>query len=108
MSGNPSKPAIPAWQRAQQQPLNPNTVAPSANDADVTDKSTSDQEEPSAKEETQDPAPEQSNTEDAPLSPEERAQQLEIVRASLEDPGVKDEPVERKREFLEAKGIAKT
>jgi hypothetical protein len=40
------------------------------------------------------------------LTAEERAQQLEIVRAFLEDPGVKDEPIDRKREFLEAKGIS--
>ena len=106
MSGNSSKPAIPAWQRAQQQPLNPSTDASAAKNADVTDKSTTDQEEPSTTEETQDSAPEHSNTEEVALSAEERAQQLEIVRAFLEDPGVKDEPIERKRGFLEAKGIS--
>lgn len=106
MSGNSSKPTIPAWQRAQQQPLNPSTDASTAQDADVTDKSTSSEEQATTSEEAQEPAPEHSPTEDAPLSPQERAQQLEIVRAFLEDPGVKDEPIDRKREFLEAKGIA--
>jgi hypothetical protein len=107
MSGNSSKPAIPAWQRAQQQqPLNPSTDASTAQDADVTDNTTPDQEESATRVEAQEPSPESSNTDDAPLSAEERAQQLEIVRAFLEDPGVKDEPIERKREFLEAKGIS--
>ena len=103
MSGNSSKPAIPAWQRANQQPLNPSTDASTAKDADVTDNNAP---EPATTEETQEPAPEQSNPNDAPLSAQERAQQLEIVRAFLEDPGVKDEPIDRKREFLEAKGIS--
>ena len=106
MSGNSSKPAIPAWQRAQQQPLNPSTDASTVKDADVTDKSTTEQEQPTTTEETQDLTSEPSNTEDAPPSAEERSQQLEIVRAFLEDPGVKDEPIERKRGFLEAKGIS--
>ena len=106
MSDNSSKPAIPAWQRAQQQqPLNPSTDAPTAQDTDVTN-STSDERASATAEEIQDPTPDQSNTEDAPLTAEERAQQLEIVRAFLEDPGVKDEPIDRKREFLEAKGIS--
>jgi hypothetical protein len=105
MSGNSSRPAIPAWQRAQQQPLKPSTE-PSAKHADVTDDRTASQEELIATEETQEVTSEASNTEDAPLTAQERAQQLEIVRSFLEDPGVKDEPIERKREFLEAKGIA--
>lgn len=103
MSGNSPKPAIPAWQRANQQPLNPSTDASSAKDGDVTDTNAP---EPATTEETQESAPDQSNPEDAPLSAQERAQQLEIVRAFLEDPGVKDEPLDRKREFLEAKGIS--
>ena len=106
MTGNASKPAIPAWQRAQQQPLNSSADASTAQDADVTDKSTSGEEQPITPEQSQEPAQEHPNTEDAPLSPEGRAQQLEIVRAFLEDPDVKDEPIDRKREFLEAKGIA--
>jgi hypothetical protein len=106
MSDSSSKPSIPAWQRAQQQqPLNPSTDAITAQDADMTNK-TSGEEEPATTEETQESTPEQPNTEDAPLTAEERAQQLEIVRAFLEDPGVKDEPIDRKREFLEAKGIS--
>jgi hypothetical protein len=106
MSGNSSRPTIPAWQRAQQQPLKPTTDAPNVQDTDVTDNSTPGQEEPVATEETQDPTSASSSAEDVPLTAEERAQQLEIVRSFLEDPGVKDEPIERKREFLEAKGIA--
>ncbi|KAM0701137.1 hypothetical protein Q7P35_011498 [Cladosporium inversicolor] len=105
MSDNSSKPAIPAWQRAQQQPLNPSTDAPTAQDADVTN-STSDERASATTEEAQDSTTEHSNTKDAPLTAEERAQQLEIVRAFLDDPGVKDEPIDRKREFLEAKGIS--
>lgn len=105
MSGNSSRPAIPAWQRAQQ-PLRPSADSSPTQDADAKDNSTSGQDEAAATEGTTDPTLEQSNTEDAPLSAEERAQQLEIVRSFLEDPGVKDEPIERKREFLEAKGIA--
>jgi hypothetical protein len=106
MSDNSSKPAIPAWQRAQQQqPLHPSTEASPAQDADVTN-STPGEQASATTEETQDSTPEQPSTEDAPLTAEERAQQLEIVRAFLEDPGVKDEPIDRKREFLEAKGIS--
>lgn len=104
MSGNSSRPAIPAWQRAQP-PLRPSADPSPTQDADAKDNSTSGQDEPTTTEIT-DSTPEQSSTEDAPLSAEERAQQLEIVRSFLEDPGVKDEPIERKREFLEAKGIA--
>ena len=106
MSGNSSRSAIPAWQRAQQQPLQSNTDASSTQDADKTDNSIPDRGESSPTEETQESTLEHPHTEDAPLSAEERAQQLEIVRSFLQDPGVKDEPIDRKREFLEAKGIA--
>lgn len=105
MSDGSSKPVIPAWQRAQQ-PLKPSSDSPTVPDADAKDNAIADQEESTPTDEAQESTRDQSNTEDAPLSAEERAQHLEIVRSFLQDPGVKDEPIDRKREFLEAKGIA--
>jgi hypothetical protein len=105
MSGNSSKPVIPTWQRGQQ-PLKPASDPPTTRDADAKDDSISSQEELDRTKEIEDSTPEKLISENAPLTAEERAQQLEVVRAFLQDPGVKDEPIERKREFLEAKGIA--
>jgi hypothetical protein len=105
MSDNSSKPAIPAWQRAQQ-PLQPSSDTPAARDVDAKDNDIASQEEPTLTDEAQESHSNQTSTEDVSLSTEERAQQLEIVQSFLQDPGVKDEPIDKKREFLEAKGIA--
>lgn len=105
MSGNSSKPAIPAWQRAQQ-PLKSSSDMPTAPDADAKDNDIADQEESTPTDGARESTSDQSTTEDTPLSAEERVQQLEIVRSFLQDPGVKDEPIDKKREFLAGKGIA--
>jgi hypothetical protein len=103
-----NKPGIPAWQRAQQ-PLQSTTLPPTsqpAEDAETKDNDTTVTEQSNVQKESQETASEEPNTQDVTLSAEERSQQLEIVKSFLEDPGVKDEPVEKKREFLESKGIA--
>jgi hypothetical protein len=105
MSDNSPKPAIPAWQRAQQ-PLKTSSDSPTARDADAKDNDIDGQEVSTPTDEVEESTSNQSSADDVPLSAEERAQQLEVVRSFLQDPGVKDEPIDKKREFLEAKGIA--
>jgi len=103
-----NKPSIPAWQRAQQ-PLQSTTPAPATQptkDAETKANDTTVPEQSNAQQEDQENAAKQPSTPEAVLSADERSQQLEIVKSFLEDPGVKDEPVEKKREFLESKGIA--
>ena len=103
-----NKPTIPAWQRAQQ-PLQSTTPPPTtqpAENAETKDTDTAVPEQPDAQQEHHDTNTEQTSTPEVTLSAEEQSQQLEIVKSFLEDPGVKDEPVEKKREFLESKGIA--
>jgi hypothetical protein len=102
-----NKPGIPAWQRVQQ-PLQSTTPAPTnqpAEDTETNDNDTTVPEQSNAQQET---ATEEPSTQEVTLSAEERPQQLEIVKSFLEYPGVKDEPVEKKREFLESKGIAQS
>jgi hypothetical protein len=105
MSDSSSKPAIPEWQRAQN-PLQSSSDTPAARDADSKDNDIAGQDESTPRDEAQESISNQPSAEDVPLSAEERAQQLEIVQSFLQDPAVKDEPIEKKREFLEAKGIA--
>ena len=105
-----NKPSIPAWQRAQQ-PLQSSSTPPStepAKEVEAKQNDTTVPEQPDAQQDqdSQDTNTEPSTTPDVTLSAEEQSQQLEIVKSFLEDPGVKDEPVEKKREFLESKGIA--
>jgi hypothetical protein len=103
-----NKPGIPAWQRAQQ-PLQSTTPSPTTQpteDAETKANDTTTPEQSNAQQDHEQTTTEQSNTQEVTLSAEERSQQLEIVKSFLEDPGVKDEPVEKKREFLESKGIA--
>ena len=103
-----NKPGIPAWQRAQQ-PLQPTSPPPTTQRTEGTETTANDTTviEPStAQQDHQETTTEESNTQEVTLSSDERSQQLEIVKSFLEDPGVKDEPVEKKREFLESKGIA--
>jgi hypothetical protein len=105
-----NKPAIPAWQRAQK-PLQPTTPAPitqSTEDAETKGNDTAVAEQSNTPKDDQEATAEQPSTQDVTLSAEEQSQQLEIVKSFLEDPGVKDEPVEKKREFLESKGIAQS
>ena len=101
-----NKPGIPAWQRAQQ-PLQSTTPPPttqSTEDTETKDNDTTVSEQSSAQQHNQQITTEEPQI--VTLSAEERSQQLDIVKSFLEDPGVKDEPVEKKREFLESKGIA--
>jgi hypothetical protein len=103
-----NKPGIPAWQRAQQ-PLQSTTPPPTTQPTQDTETKSNDTDLPeqsNTQQDQQETATEESNTQEVTLSAEERSQQLEIVKSFLEDPGVKDEPVEKKREFLESKGIA--
>ncbi|KAM0690595.1 hypothetical protein Q7P36_009363 [Cladosporium allicinum] len=103
-----NKPGIPAWQRAQQ-PLQSTTPPPTTQpteDTDTKDNDTTIPEQSSAQQDIQETTTEDPSTQEVTLSAEERSQQLDIVKSFLEDPGVKDEPVEKKREFLESKGIA--
>jgi hypothetical protein len=103
-----NKPGIPAWQLAQQ-PLQSTTPSPTTQpteDAETKANDTTTPEQSNAQQDHEQTTTEQSNTQEVTLSAEERSQQLDIVKSFLEDPGVKDEPVEKKREFLESKGIA--
>jgi hypothetical protein len=103
-----NKPGIPAWQRAQQ-PLQSTTPPPTTQPTQDTETKSNDTDLPeqsNTQQDQQETATEESNTQEVTLSAEERSQQLEIVKSFLEDPGVKDESVEKKREFLESKGIA--
>lgn len=103
-----NKPGIPAWQRVQQ-PLRSTTPPPTtqpAEDIETKDNDTTALEQSNTQQDSQETITEDPSTQDVTLSAEERSQQLEIVKSFLEDPGVKDEPVEKKREFLESKGIA--
>ena len=103
-----NKPGIPAWQRAQQ-PLQSTTPPPTTQpteDTETKDNDTTVPEQSSAQQDNQETTAGESSTQEATLSAEERSQQLDIVKSFLGDPGVKDEPVEKKREFLESKGIA--
>jgi hypothetical protein len=100
-----NKPGIPAWQRAQQ-PLQSTTPSPTTQPTEGAETKANDTELSNAQQDHQETTTEESNTQEVALSAEERSQQLEIVKSFLEDPGVKDEPVEKKREFLESKGIA--
>ncbi|KAM0721607.1 hypothetical protein Q7P37_002532 [Cladosporium fusiforme] len=110
MSSRSSAPAIPAWQRAQQ-PMQSDTEASpkqQSQDANATDKDAPGAEDSTSEDSHQEVAvEEQPSNEEATLSAEERSRQTDTVKKFLEDPGVKDEPVEKKREFLESKGIAK-
>jgi ribosome-binding ATPase YchF (GTP1/OBG family) len=88
--------------------LQSTTPAPTnqpAEDTETNDNDTTVPEQSNAQQET---ATEEPSTQEVTLSAEERPQQLEIVKSFLEYPGVKDEPVEKKREFLESKGIAQS
>jgi hypothetical protein len=103
-----NKPGIPAWQRAQQ-PLQSTTPSPTTQPTEYAKTKVNDTttpEQSNAQQDHEQTTTEQSNTQEVTLSAEERSQQLDIVKSFLEDPGVKDEPVEKKREFLESKGIA--
>jgi hypothetical protein len=103
-----NKPAIPAWQRAQQ-PLQAATPPPTTQpteDTETKDNDTAVPQQSNTQQGHQETTAEDPSPQDVTLSAEERSQQLEIVKSFLEDPGVKDEPVEKKREFLESKGIA--
>lgn len=103
-----NKPGIPAWQRAQQ-PLQSTTPSPTTQPTEYAETKVNDTttpEQSNAQQDHEQTTTEQSNTQEVTLSAEERSQQLDIVKSFLEDPGVKDEPVEKKREFLESKGIA--
>ena len=103
-----NKPGIPAWQRAQH-PLQSTTPPPTTKpteDAETKDNDTTIPEQSNAQQDPQETATEEPSTQEVVLSAEEQSQQLEIVKSFLEDPGVKDEPVDKKREFLESKGIA--
>lgn len=102
-----NRPTIPAWQRAQQ-PLKPDTDTANtrpSQDAEGKDNNVPGPEESTPEDGPQESATEQSSNQEESLSSEERSQQLDLVKSFLQDPGVKDEPVERKREFLEQKGI---
>jgi hypothetical protein len=103
-----NKPGIPAWQRAQQ-PLQSTTPPPATQpteDTETKDNDTTVPEQSNAQQDIQETTTEDPSTQEVAFSAEERSQQLDIVKSFLEDPGVKDEPVEKKREFLESKGIA--
>lgn len=101
---------MPAWQRAQQ-PLQSgaNTATEQqSQDADANDKNTPGAEESTTEDNANHAAAEKEpgNGENTP-SAEDQLRQVDMVKKFLEDPGVKDEPVEKKREFLESKGISK-
>ena len=109
MADSKSNPAIPAWQRAQKQhPANELSSEERKNqEATITAPSNevekpSDTVEPASTEAAAAFAREVDTTEDATA-----ASQIHNMRTFLEDPAVKDAPMEKKRAFFESKGISK-
>ena len=107
MADDKSKPAIPAWQRApQQQPATGKTGADNRIEEAPTPPASetptpSDTAVPTSAEPAAALAAEESSSTDAT-----KASQLENVKTFLEDPAVKNEPTDKKRAFLEGKGIS--
>lgn len=103
MSDDSPKPAIPAWQRAQQ-PLKPSSDTSTQSHTPDTTSAGPQESTPAASE----PAPDASapGAEEASLpSAEDAGKQADQVKSFLQDPGVRDEPIEKKRAFLASKGI---
>lgn len=96
MSGDSKKTAIPAWQRSQPtKPLDTPTAAPTPTEADI--ETSSEEPESSLKTATTHP------TDKADI---DSAAQLENMKTFLEDPSVRDAPLDKKRAFFANKGIA--
>ena len=103
MSDGASKPAIPAWQRAQQQPTPPPTTA--SKPEDDTSGAAAGAEDSTAH--THGGSDDDLSTEESIPPPDDTSQlELDQVRAFLDEPGVKDEALGKKRAFLESKGIS--
>lgn len=94
MAGDADKPVIPAWQRVQQTPPTQQSTP------DIAQAPTATIETPKAEnQQAAAPGAQDSTTASTePTTPEQ-------VKAFLADPEVKDAPLEKKRAFLESKGI---
>lgn len=103
MPDDSSKPGIPAWQRAQQ-PLKPSSNTPAQSQAPAPSEAGPEESTPANPEPTQDLSA--LGAEEASSSSTKDAErQTNQIKSFLQDPGVKDEPVEKKRAFLASKGI---
>lgn len=103
MSDDSSKPGIPAWQRAQQ-PLKPASDSPVQSQAPAASEAGPEESTPASPGPTQE-ASAPGAAESSSPSTEDAERQTDQVKSFLQDPGVKDEPVEKKRAFLASKGI---
>ena len=114
MAESKPKAAIPSWQRALQPSEPSSTTTPSAGPSGETNKDGAPRLEettPAASSTTNSEAAEapgaEESAEESVQIEENAGSQLDMVDAFLQDPAVKNEPVAKKRAFLESKSIPK-